>query len=186
MIKVLAGLSLAFGGYIAGMNWYSIYASHKAGRNVSSIPLVGAWFIVLGLCGFQQTKPYAWAGILVDYGTLTLMLAIPSLARESWTISRIKLLHRFLSVSNGRRDDIRLFKRGKFTIKTEYNPPVPCNTHGALAVSQGRTGTWTTDRNAFCLSGYGEDRTMKILPKDGLFITWKENTQSLMSSNTIA
>jgi len=175
MIKVLAGISLAVGGYIAVMNWYSIYASHKAGRNVSAIPLVGAWFIVLGLHGFQQTKPYAWAGILVDYGTLALILAIPALAWESWTISRINLLHRFLSDSNGRRDDIRLFKRGKFTIKTEYNPPVPCNTHGALAMSLSRVGTWTNDCDAFCLSGYGEDRTMKIMQKDGLFITVEMN-----------
>jgi len=175
MIKILAGICLAFGGYIAVMNWYTIYASHKSGRNVSPIPLLGACFLVLGLCGFQQTKPYAWAGILVDYGTLVLMLVIPSLVWESWTTSRINLLHRFLSDFDGRRDDIRLFKRGRFTIKTEYNPPVPCNPHGALAMSQGRIGTWTHDGDVFCLVGYGESRTMKIMQKDGLFITVEMN-----------
>ncbi len=141
------------GGYIAAMNWYSICASHRSHRNVSPVPLFGALLLVLGLLGFEQTKPYAWVGVLADYGTLALFIALPMLAWESWTTSRFNLLHRFLSDAGGRRDDIRLFKRGRFTIKTEYDPPVPCNEHGALAVSQGRVGTWRRDGDSFCLEG---------------------------------
>jgi len=73
MIKILAIVSLVLGGYIAVLNWYSIYASHKTNRNVSAIPLFGGLFLVLGLLGFQGTKPYVWAGILADYGTLILI-----------------------------------------------------------------------------------------------------------------
>lgn len=163
------------GGCIAVLNWYSIYASHKSNKNVSPVPLFGALFLVLGLLGFQGTKPYAWAGILADYGTLTLIFAIPMLAWESWTTSRINLMHRFLSDAHGRRDDIRLFKRGLLTIKTEYDPPVACNGHGALAVSQGRVGTWRKDGDNFCLEGYGEVRMTKITKQGDGFITEEEN-----------
>jgi hypothetical protein len=175
MIKILAGACFALGSYIAVLNWYSIYASHKSERNVSAVPLLGALFLVVGLLGFEQTKPYAWVGILADYGTLIIFVAIPMLAWESWTTSRFNLLHRFLSEADGRRDDIRLFKRGRFTIKTEYDPPVPSNEHGAFAVSQGRVGTWRSDGDTFCLEKYGEDRVMRIREKEGGFITEEVN-----------
>jgi hypothetical protein len=175
MIKILAVASLALGGYITVMNWYSIYASRRSDRNISPVPLVGAFFLVLGLLGFQQTKPYALAGILADYGTLALIGALPMLARESWTTSRFHLLHRFLSDAAGRRDDIRLFKRGIFTIKTDYNPPIPSNEHGALAVSLGRVGTWRAEGDNFCLEGYGDERMMRIKEQDGRFVTEEES-----------
>lgn len=175
MIKILAGASIALGGSIAVLNWYSIYASHKSERDVTAVPLLGAFFLVVGLLGFEQSRPYAWLGILADYGTLIMFVAIPMLARDSWTTSRLNLLHRFLSDANGRRDDIKLFKRGKFTIKTDYDPPVPSNEHGALAVSQGRVGTWRTDGDTFCLEGYGEDRILRISNRNGELITEEEN-----------
>lgn len=175
MIKILSAASLVLGSYIAVLNWYSLYASHKSNRNVSPVPIFGAFFLVLGSLGFQHTKPYAWVGILADYGTLTLILATPKLVWDSWTTSRMNLLHRFLSDANGRRDDIRLFKRGKFTIKTEYDSPVSCNEQGAHAVSQGRVGTWREDGDSFCLEGYGEDRVTRIKKQDGGFVTEEEN-----------
>lgn len=175
MIKILAGASLALGCYIAAFNWYSIYASHKSGRNVSPAPLFGALLLCLGLLGFQQTRPYAWVGIVADYGTLILIMALPMLAWESWTTSKFNLLHRFLSDVNGRRDDIRLFKRGRFTITTAYDPPVPCNDQGALAVSRGRVGTWTVNGEGFCLEGYGEGRKLLIKKRDDALFTEEEN-----------
>jgi hypothetical protein len=153
MIKIFAGASLVLGGSIAAMNWYSIYVSYKSNRNVSPVPLLGAFFLVLGLLGFPQTRPLAWAGIVADYGTLALIRTLPMLVWDSWATSRFNLLHRFLSDANRRRDDIRLFKRGKFTIKTYYDPPVTSNEHGAFAVSQSRVGTWRPDGDSFCLGG---------------------------------
>ena len=175
IIRILAGASLVLGGYIVAMNWYSIYMSYRSDRNVSPVPFLGAFFLVLGLLGFPQTKPLAWAGIVADYGTLSLILTLPKLVWDSWATSRLNLLHRFISDANGRRDDIRLFRRGKFTIKTDYDPPVPSNEHGALAVSQGRVGTWMPDGEGFCLEGYGEDRKTWIKKQDGTFITEEEN-----------
>jgi hypothetical protein len=174
MIKILSGASLALGGYIAAMNWYSIYASYRSHRNVSPVPLVGAFFLVLGLLGFPETKPYAWAGVLADYGTVALILAIPALVRDSWTTSRFNLLHRFLSDAKGRRDDIRLFKGGRFTIKTDFDPPIRSDEHGALAVSQGRVGTWRKDGECFCLEGYGENKLMRIKARGDRFIVEEE------------
>lgn len=175
MITMLAGISLALGGFIAVINWHSLYVSSRSARNVSPIPLLGALFLCLGLFGFQQTRPYVWAGILADYGTLALVRALPGLAWELWTTSRFNLVHRFVSDAQGRRDDIRLFKQGRFIINTQYAPPVPCNEYGALAVSQGRVGTWREEGDGFRLEGYGQGRVMRIRKQDGEFVTEEEN-----------
>jgi len=97
------------------------------------------------------------------------------IVREEWATSRINLMHRFLSDAHGRRDDIQLFKRGKFTIKTVYDPPVACNAHGVPIMSQGRVGTWRVDGDSYCLEGYGEDRMTRITKLGDGFITEEEN-----------
>jgi hypothetical protein len=175
IIKLLATASLILGCLIAVSNWYSIYASHRFDRNVSPVPIFGALLLALGMLGFQQTRPYAWAGILADWGTIAFILAVPDMTWEAWTTSRLNLLHRFTSEINGRYDDIRLFKRGKFTIKTEYTPPIPCNKHGACITSQGRIGSWKLDGECFYLEGYADSRVTKIKNEDGDYITEEDD-----------
>lgn len=175
IIKVLASISLLLGCYIAALNWYSIYASQRSNRHVSPVPFFGGILLVVGFLGFDLTAPYAWLGVILDYGTVSIFLVLPYLLWESWTTSRFNLLHRFVSVSKRRKDDIRLYKRGKFTIRTEYEPGIPCNDHGALAASIGRVGRWTKESDSYSLEGYGEDRILRILRSDGMFVTEEEN-----------
>ena len=87
----------------------------------------------------------------------------------------MNLVHRLVSDSGGRHDDIRLFKRGKFTIKREHDPPVPCNEYGALTVSQGFVGVWREESRGFVLEGYGGDRILRIINADGVYRTREEN-----------
>ena len=175
MIRILAAVAIALGALIALFNWYSIYASHKTGRHVSPAPLLGGLLLVLGLLGLRETRAYAWLGVVADYGTLVLIIAVPTMIWEAWSTSSINLVHRFLSDADGRRDDIRLFKRGKFTINSEHNPPVPCNTHGALAVSRGFVGTWREESQGFVLEGYGENRVLRMHNAGGGYRTTEEN-----------
>ena len=175
MITILATIAIGLGALIALLNWYSIYASHRNGRHVSPAPLLGGLLLVLGLVGFPETRAYAWLGIVADYGTIILIFAVPVLIREAWSTSSTNLVHRLVSDSGGRHDDIRLFKRGKFTIKTEHDPPVPCNEYGALAVSRGFVGVWRKESRGFVLEGYEGDRILRILRADGVYRTSEEN-----------
>ncbi len=175
MNTILVILILGIGGIIVVFNWYSIFASHRLNRHVSAVPILGGLLLFFGLLGFEQTSSYAWAGFFIDYGTLILLIAIPTIVREIWSTSSFNQLHRFVSDANGRRDDIRLFKRGKCTIETSYDPPVPSNEHGALAVSQSRVGSWRGGGGRFYLEKYAGDRILKIVNQDGEYITEEEN-----------
>lgn len=175
MTSILATIAIALGALIALFNWYSIYASHKSGHHVSPAPLLGGFLLVLGLVGFPETRAYAWLGIVADYGTILVIFAVPALIWEVWSTSSMNLVHRLVADSGGRHDDIRLFKRGKFTIKSEHDPPVPCNEHGALAVSRGFVGVWRKESRGFVLEGYGGDRILRIIHADGVYRTREEN-----------
>lgn len=175
IIKILAAIALVIGGLLIISNGYSIYASRKSGRYVSPVPLIAALFLGVGLFGFEQTRPYAWVGIVIDYGTIILIFAIPKLLWESWMLSSFNLVHRFSSETDERRDDIKLFKRRKFTINTKYDPPVPSDEHGTLAVSKGRTGTWRQEGEVYLLEGYEKDYVLKILKDHDQFKSEEEN-----------
>ena len=175
MIGILAIIAISLGALIALSNWYGIYTSHRTGRHVPPAPLLGGLLLVLGLIGFPETRPYAWLGIVADYGTVALVFAVPVLIWDAWSTSSVNLVHRLVSHSAGRHDDIRLFKRGKFTIRTEHDPPVPCNEYDALAVSRGFVGVWREESRGFVLEGYEGDRILRIFHADGVYRTSEEN-----------
>ena len=175
MIRILATIAISLGAFIALFNWYTIYESYRTGRHVSPAPLLGGLLLVLGLIGFPETRAYAWLGVVADYGTLVLIFAVPALIWDAWSTSSINLVHRLVSDSGGRHDDIRLFKRGNFTMKREHDPPVPCNEHGALTVSQGFVGVWREESQGFVLEGYRGDRILRILNAGGVYRTREEN-----------
>ncbi len=171
MNPTIAVISLVLGSLIALSNWYSIYASRRTGRFVSAVPVLGATLLVIGLLGFPETRAYAWVGIIADYGTIILIVAAPRMIWEAWATCSRNVVHRFVSDSNGRRDDIRLFERGWFTIRSEHNPPVPCNDHGAMIASSGFVGTWRKQSGGFVLDGYAENRVLQITKFDGHYET---------------
>ena len=175
MIIIVSAVAITLGAFIALFNWYSIYASQRAGRYVSPTPLLGGLLLVLGLHGYLEIRIYAWLGILADYGTIILIIALPAMIRDAWSTSFANLVHRFVSDSGYRHDDIRLFKRGKFTIRSEHEPPVPCNEHGALVVSSGFVGTWREESQGFILEGYGENRVLRIRNDDGQYRACEDN-----------
>ena len=175
MMTIMSAIALVLGGLIASLNWYSIYASHKSGRFVSAVPLIGAALLVVGFLGIPQTRPYAWLGIIIDYGTLALIMVSPRLMREAWLVSPVNLLHRFTGANNGRRDDIRLFKKAVFTIRCVHEPGVPCNEYGALVQSYGFGGEWHEHEGVFLLEGYGDRRVLEIRKTGARCVTTERN-----------
>ena len=175
MIRILATIAITLGALIALFNWFSTYKSHRTGRHISPLPILGGLLLVLGFLGFPRARAYAWLGIVADYGTISLILAIPSMIWDAWSTSSFNLVHNFESNSGGRQDDIRLFKMGKFTIRCEYEPPVPCNEHGALITSRGFIGTWREHSRGFVLERYAENRVLRILNSNGQYQTTEEN-----------
>lgn len=175
MTTTLSACALLLGGLISFFNWYSIYASRKSGKSVSSVPLIGAIFLVLGFLGYRQTRSYAWLGVIIDYGTLSLIYVLPRLICEAWKTSSVNLLHRFTVENDGRYTDIRLFRNSVFTIRCVHKPAVPCNDYGALVQSYHFIGKWHQQGDFFHLDGYGNGRVLEIQKAGEHFATTEQN-----------
>ena len=82
-IILTVGLALIlFGGYIAALNWWGLYASCRDKSFHSSIPFIGSMFLGTGMFLIPATRRYTATAIFIDYGTLVLLLSIPVLARR--------------------------------------------------------------------------------------------------------
>jgi len=175
IMKIIGLVAIGLGGFVCVFNWLTIYLSRKQNRFVSAVPLVGAALLVFGLRQFAATSPFAWVGIVVDYGTLALVLALPKLVGELWSTSRINLVRSFVCRSSGRIVRIKLFKRGIFTIRGTYNPPIPCNPRGFLIDSFGFVGSWRQDGTDFILEDYADDRILRLRPDGDRFLSQETN-----------
>jgi hypothetical protein len=162
---ILAAIALVIGTLICLANWHALVVSSR--RHVSVAPLIGAVCLFLGLRGFAATESWAWFSPLADWGTLSLLIALPQLYRQARETSRQNLLQSFVSAGKGRRCGIRLFKSGKFTARVRYDPALPCSRSGHAHVERGFAGTWREDPEGYVLEGYGGGRRLIIHLTDG-------------------
>jgi hypothetical protein len=80
---VLVVVLLSFGGLVSLANWAALVQSMLRRRFVSAVPLFGAALLAAGLLLHPRSRPYAWLAVVLDYGTLALLIALPRLIREA-------------------------------------------------------------------------------------------------------
>jgi hypothetical protein len=133
-----AAVLMVLGGLIAFANWWSVYWSYRTKRFHSAVPLVGAALLGAGMFTIPATRPYCWIALILDYGTLALLVASPQLFRELWSTSRFNLVSEYLGEAGLKTVYLRLFRRGVFTIHLQFHRrPGECGL-GRI----GTTGTW--------------------------------------------
>ncbi len=102
------------------VNALSFYRTHVSKRFTSSIPLLGGLFGLVGFLQIPELRKWCWVALLVDYGTLVFLLALPKVAKELWQTSRVNLVYEFAGKDGGKEIKIRLYKAGVFTIKHRF------------------------------------------------------------------
>lgn len=166
---ILAAIAVVIGTLICVANWCALIVSGRC--HVFVVPLVGAASLFLGVSGFPATESWAWLSPRADWGTLSLLIAVPQLYRQAQETSWQNLLHSFGSEGKCRRCEIRLFKTGKFTARVRYDPALPCSRSGYGHVERGFGGTWRENPNEFVLEGYCGGRRLVIHLTDGCLRT---------------
>lgn len=158
------------------INALSCYWTHIKKRFRSSIPLVGSLF---GVVGFYQTpalRRWCWVALLLDYGSIVFLLALPKLAKELWQTSRINLVREFVGRTGAREVKLRLYKAGGFIIKHQFRRAkgeLGLLTSSAIGTwSAGDAGlTFTLQGDSIALRPTGElwkvDRSFAHYPEDG-------------------
>ena len=163
-LHVMAALALLLGLIFSILNWATIFISRRRGRYVSPVPLLGALLVSIGLLSFPSTSSFWWTSIILDYGTLMLVLALPSLAIELWSTSWINRIHEFTATREAKHVKVSLYRGRRAVITLRFSPGQPCNSHGALIESMGLTGNWTEKDKLFRINAYGEDRSLLLQP----------------------
>jgi hypothetical protein len=158
------------------VNARSCYCTHFRKRFTSSIPLFGGLCGAVGFYQIPALRKWCWIAMLVDYGSIEFLLALPKVVKEFWQISRINLLREFASKAGEKEVNIRLHKAGVFTIKHQFSRAK--NEPGLLASSD--IGSWSEADGALVLTLRGDsvklrqmgeiwkvDRSFSHYPKDG-------------------
>ena len=159
MILLIAIVLITFGGLIAIGNWWGLYWSYHTKRFHSAVPLFRAALLGAGMFILPATRDYCWVALIVDYGTLSLLLACPRLFQELWGTSRFNLVHEYVGKAGMKTACLRLFRRGIFTIRLElHRPSGECGLAGA-----GTIGTWQREGGRLTLSTGRESAVFDVV-----------------------
>src|ERR1700682_682609 len=111
MLQKLAITLIALGSTFTLFNWLMLYLTWRTGRFHSPIALLGGFPLALGLLWFPATRVFSSAPLILDWGSLTLLLALPCIVNELWSTNRFNLLEEYEGHRDGRTARLRLFRR---------------------------------------------------------------------------
>jgi hypothetical protein len=151
----MAAVLLTLGAVISLLNWSTLFRTWWTGRFCSAVPLVGAACLGAGALLLPSLRPYAWAAVLLDFGTLALLLAAPRIAQSAWATSRFRLVEEYVGQRGATTVRLRLFRRGVFTLRWDIERPP--GEYGLIGM--GNVGTWERDGDTLVLR-IGEDRAV--------------------------
>ena len=151
---------MGLGGLIALMNWLSIYQTWRTGRFCSPIPLIGGAFLAGGMLLLPGTRPYTWTAVILDYGTLVVLIALPWIVGEFWRTSRYNLLEEYVADHGIKTVYLRLFRKGVFTIEQHFRR----QTGESGLISAGTIGEWKRERDRLMLRLDGQSAEFESLP----------------------
>lgn len=116
-MQILATILIVLGGLLCFANWMSVLQSILTKKFHSAVPFFGAGLLGIGMLLMPSTRSWAWSAILLDYGTLALIIASPQLFCELWNTSKFNLLHDYSGKLENKFVRLCLFRRGIFTIR---------------------------------------------------------------------
>ncbi len=168
-LETIAVASLGLIGLCISLsNWVTLFRS-RPDKHVSPVPLLGGGLLAFGLIGFELTRPYWWIAACVDFGTLGLLIALPSLVYQLWEHSNRNVRHQFTHIDGDRTVNIKLFNNGNAAIQVSFDPPRPIGNRGSLAESRTCAGRWADNGDLFDISNYAGGRDLRMEPSDGGF-----------------
>lgn len=152
-VQIVATTLIVLGGLLCVANWLSVLQSILTKKFHSAVPFFGAGLLGGGMLLVPATRHWAWLAILLDYGTLAFIIALPHLIHEAWNTSQFNLLRDYSGKIENKFVRLRLFRRGIFTIRISIQrPPGQSGLTGT-----GTIGTWSVSDERLKLEIHGGD-----------------------------
>ena len=175
----IAAALIVLGSLVSLANGWTALQRHRTGRFRSTVPLLGAALLGAGLFLLPATRPFCWTALLLDYGTIELLLALPKVCGELWRTSRCNLVSEYCGQAGAKTVRLCLFRRAVFTLRLHIQrPPGECG-----LVDAGTIGTWQREGARLTLRASDGEATFEALktgpreswrPKAG-FPAWADN-----------
>ena len=168
---ILLGVGVGF----SLLNWGCLFGSWFSKRHISPVFPAPSVLTALGLGLLDRTRTYWWVGLLTDYTFFGFLIAAPSMVASAWQTSsftRVKLLR---AEGTPRRLELSLHRGGHFQLRATFDPPMPCNPHGACISSFSAVGQWQDMLDGrLRLWGYREERVLTLMRTDAVYIAHEE------------
>ncbi|KJU82372.1 membrane protein [Candidatus Magnetobacterium bavaricum] len=86
---VIQGIALiVIGALISIGNWVVLIGRIRSKRFISTVPILGALFIAIGMLFIPGTRRYFFMALLVDFGTIELLYHLPEIIIREVRASR--------------------------------------------------------------------------------------------------
>jgi hypothetical protein len=155
----IATALIVLGSLVCLANGWTAIQRRRAGRLRSTVPLLGAVLLGAGLFFVPVARPFCWLALVLDYGTVELLLALPKVFGEFWSTSRCNLVAEYCGQAGGKTVCLRLFRRAIFTLRLRVQrPPGECG-----LVDAGTIGTWQRDGARLTLRAEGGEASFAVL-----------------------
>lgn len=152
---------LVLGGLVSLLNWLTLCFTWRTGQFRSAVPLVGALFLGAGMLLVPAVRPFAWLALLLDYGTLAFLYALPRLIKEFWNTSSFRILQTYTGQSHSKTVEIRLYRAGVCTLRQTF-----LRKKGETGLLQsGNIGTWLREGDRLVLMLQGGKAIFKTAPE---------------------
>ncbi len=160
-MKIAAFILLGVGIGFSLLNWACLLGSWLRKRHISPVFPTPSVFTALGLALFDQTRAYWWVGLLTDYTFFGLLIATPSMIAGAWRTSAFTRVQLLRAESKPRQFELSVHRGGHFLLRATFEPPVPCDHHGARVSSFSAVGRWQDMLDGrLRLWGYREERIL--------------------------
>ncbi|MBF0316882.1 MAG: hypothetical protein HQL04_01815 [Nitrospirae bacterium] len=90
-IDGLVGSAIALiviGALISIGNWFILIGRIRSKRFISTVPILGALFIAVGMLFIPKTRGYFFVALFVDFGTIELLYYLPGIIIREVRASR--------------------------------------------------------------------------------------------------
>lgn len=134
-MQIIATTLIVLGGLLCFANWMSVLQSILTKKFHSAVPFFGAGLLGSGMLLLPATRHWAWLAILLDYGTLAFIIALPHLIRESWNTSQFNLLHDYSGKIENKSVRLCYFVVGFLQYESPFNDLLGKADLPALALS---------------------------------------------------
>ncbi|MDZ4820328.1 MAG: hypothetical protein SGJ20_15285 [Planctomycetota bacterium] len=147
----LAIILITIGGMFSLLNWLAAVLSIKHRKKYSFVPIFGAVQLAIGMLMLPESRPYAWAALFIDIGTLDMLTKLTGEWVYARRTNRRNLVAEYIGTANRQMFHLHLYRSYIFELVLERRYTTPQH-----PFRDWTNGTWRLDGDQLILHDEGK------------------------------